>query len=77
MMSFLLTNSSEIGEEPPQPKIFFIFIWIEFVEKVKVKWNVLTYLVGYLGDELNQACVGNGTSAESESFVCNIVKIIG
>ena len=29
----------------------------------------------YLGDELNRACVGNGTDAKSESFDFNFVKI--
>ena len=30
--------------------------------------TIFRYFLGYLGDELNQACVGNGTGAESESF---------
>ena len=36
---------------------------------------VFIYFLGYLGDELNRACVGNGTDAKSESFDFNFVKI--
>ena len=37
---------------------------------------VFIYFLGYHGDELNRACVGNGTGAESESFALNFVKIL-
>ena len=37
---------------------------------------VFRYFLGYLGDELDRASVGNGTSAESESFDFNFVKIM-
>ena len=39
---------------------------------------VFRYFLGYLGDELNRASVGNGngTGAESESFAFNFVKIM-
>ena len=36
---------------------------------MKVNQNVLRFFLGYLGGELNQACVRNGTGAESESFL--------
>ena len=38
---------------------------------MKVNQNVLRFFLGYLGGELNQACVGNGNGAESESFDFN------
>ena len=41
---------------------------------MKVNQNVLRFVLGYLGGELNQACVRNGTGAESESLY-NIIKV--
>ena len=37
---------------------------------------VFIYFLGYLGDELNRACVGNGTGAESESFASHFVRFM-
>ena len=42
---------------------------------MKVNQNVLRFFLGYLGGELNQACVRNGTGAESESFYFIFVRI--
>ena len=42
---------------------------------MKVNQNVFTFFLGYLGGELNQACVRNGTGAESESFYFIFVGI--
>ena len=42
-----------------------VLVFVEWKKMFKI------YILGYLGGELNRACVGNGTGAKSEGFAFN------
>ena len=47
------------------------FFGLIFKTKKTYRYIIYRYILGYLGGELNRACVGNGTGAKSEGFAFN------
>ena len=51
-----------------------VLVFVEFVKIHEWKKMFKIYILGYLGGELNRACVGNETGAKSEGFAFNFEK---
>ena len=51
-----------------------VLVFVEFVKIHEWKKMFKIYILGYLGGELNRACVGNGTGAKSEGFAFSFGK---